>query len=107
MGITAGETLEAGERDGLSLIDVQRHYVRTHPNDYRARLNYARRLRDVGRIDQALEQYGHLVQEDYEMLSEVLRDIELLNRLHPGTPRLAQLLSTARERDSRKPSQWQ
>ena len=93
---------DSTQRD-LSLIDVQYRYLSKHPNDYRARLKLARQLRDMRDISGAVEQYHHLVQHDYEALPEVIRDLELLNALYPGSRPLSNLLEEARLRDRRKP----
>lgn len=90
---------------GLSLIDVRRRYVEEHPEDYPARLDLARRYRDVGNLAAALEQYGRLVMEDYGTLRAVLDDLDRLNRIYPRTPALETLLARARLRDSLKPPQ--
>ena len=98
---------EAGEMPlyGLSLIDVRRRYVEEHPDDFSARLDLARRYRDVGNLAGALEQYSRLVVEDFSTLRAVLEDLDKLNRIYPRTPALETLLARARLRDSLKPPQ--
>jgi pentatricopeptide repeat protein len=93
---------DENERD-LSLVDIQYRYLAKHPNDYGARLKLARQLRDMRDISGAVEQYHHLVQHDYEALPEVIRDLELLNVLVPGSRPLANLLAEAHARQARKP----
>ena len=88
----------------LSLLDIRRQYVRDHPEDYAARLDLARRLRNSGAMEEALARYAGLIQEDTTTLPEVLRDLELLNRLYPGTPALAGLVHKAQERTRRGPT---
>lgn len=107
----AGDDDEPGEGaaetspQGLSLIDVRRRYVEEHPDDFAARLDLARRYRDVGNLAAALEQYGRLVMEDYGTLRAVVDDLDKLNRIYPRTPALETLLERARLRDSLKPPQ--
>lgn len=84
----------------LSLTDVQRHYVREHPDDFLARLDLARLLCGDGALDQALKEYRYLIQEDYTTLSEVIRDLDLLCRRHPDVPSLGELLRLARQKAS-------
>ena len=89
---------------GFSLWDVEYAYVNDHPADYAARLDLARKLYEVGEVERALEQYGQLVQGDYEILPAVVRDLNLLVHLHPGSPKLEALLTTARERGRQEPA---
>jgi hypothetical protein len=91
--------------DGLSLIDVRRRFVEEHPDDYAARLDLARRYRDVGNLAAALEQYGRLVMEDYGTLRAVVDDLDKLNRIYLRTPAIESLLARARLRESLKPPQ--
>jgi len=91
------------EQRDLSLVDVQYRYLSKHPHDYVARLKLARQLRDMRDISGAVEQYHHLVQQDYEALREVIRDLELLNVLYPGSRPLSNLLAEAHNREARKP----
>jgi tetratricopeptide (TPR) repeat protein len=88
---------------GLSLLDIRREYVEEHPDDHLARLDLARLLRESGELKQALGEYGYLLREDFAMLPEVARELELLNRLHPDMPGLGELLRIAREQVHRKP----
>jgi len=88
----------------MTLVDVQRQYVAEHPDDARARLDLAQRLRDDGRLYEALEQYRWLVTCDVLLLPQVMDDLEFLNRMYPRTPQLHELLSEARFRESRGPS---
>jgi tetratricopeptide (TPR) repeat protein len=102
----AGEpTTDEAPLHGLSLIDVRRRYVEEHPDDHPARLDLARRYRDVGNLAAALEQYGRLVMEDYGTLRAVLDDLDRLNRIYLRTPAIETLLARARLRDSLKPPQ--
>lgn len=87
----------------LSLTDLQREYVQEHPDDYLAHLDLARLLCKDGAFDQALKEYGFLIQEDYTTLGEVIRDLDLLNRHHPNLPGLGELLRAAREKASLRP----
>jgi len=87
----------------LSLTDVQRQYVQEHPNDYLARLDLGRLLCEDGALDQALEEYGYLVREDYMTLTEVTRDLDLLNRRYPDLPGFRELLRAAREKTFLRP----
>ncbi len=89
----------AAAPEGISLLDIRRQYVEEHPEDYQARLDLARRLRDLWKLDQALEQYKVLVQQDFETLSDVVRDLSRLDRIYPATPDLVALLRAARERE--------
>jgi tetratricopeptide (TPR) repeat protein len=106
-GATPGEapSMEEAPSDGLSLIDVRRRFVEEHPDDYPARLDLARRYRDVGNLAAALEQYGRLVMDDYGTLPAVVDDLEKLNRIYLHTPALETLLARARLRESLKPPQ--
>lgn len=97
--------MEEAPSDGLSLIDVRRRFVEEHPDDYPARLDLARRYRDVGNLAAALEQYGRLVMDDYGTLPAVVDDLEKLNRICLHTPALETLLARARLRESLKPPQ--
>lgn len=100
-----GSASDSVPPDGLSLIDVRRRYVEEHPDDYAARLDLARRYRDVGNLAAALEQYGRLVMEDYGTLHAVVDDLDKLNRIYLRTPALETLLARARLRESLKPPQ--
>lgn len=100
---TTPEHEAGGPPEGLSLIDVQYQYVRDHPDDYQARLDLARWLRDMGNIDEAAFQYNHLLGHHQEALPELVRDLELLNRFYPHIPALEQLVQEARDRDRRGP----
>lgn len=100
-----GERVDEAPPDGLSLIDVRRRYVEEHPDDYPARLDLARRYRDVGNLAAALEQYGRLVMEDYSTLRAVVDDLDKLNRIYLRTPAIETLLARARLRESLKPPQ--
>lgn len=101
VGRGAEGTPEAAKPEGISLIDVRRQYVAEHPDDYQARLDLARRLRDLWKLNQALEHYAILVQQHYEALPEVIRDLESLDRIYPATPALVALLENARARERR------
>jgi len=100
-----GAPADEAPPDGLSLIDVRRRYVEEHPDDYPARLDLARRYRDVGNLAAALEQYGRLVMEDYGTLRAVADDLDKLNRIYLRTPAIETLLARARLRESLKPPQ--
>ncbi len=100
---TAATPSQGAAPKGLSLIDVQRQYVQDHPHDYQARLDLARLLRESGAFDQALEEYGYLLREDYGTLPEVTRDLDLLGRRHPHLVGLSELLRIAREKAFLKP----
>ena len=84
----------------MSVLDLQRRHVEENPGDYPARLALARRLRDIGDIDHAIEEYEYLVDRD-QMLPTVTQDIELLNTLHPGNAALVALFVEADERGPR------
>lgn len=101
----APEPPQAAGVGRLSLIDVRRHYLEEQPDDYSARLDLARRLRDIGSLDEALHEYGYLIEHHYETLPDVIRDLGLLKRLYPGTTDLEGLLARAQERESRRPPQ--
>jgi len=90
--------------EGMSLIDVRRHYVEDHPHDHEARLDLARRYRNALDLEGALKHYTALVEQDYHALDRVIHDLELLDRLYPLTPALESLLAAAREKGHIKPS---
>ncbi len=94
---------EGAPRDGMSLLDIRLQFVQGHPDDWQARLDLARSYRDLGHLEDALVQYEFLVNYDYEAAREATRDLDFLNRIYPGTPKLVQLLVTARERESQQP----
>lgn len=98
-----GDILPEGPVEGLSLLDVQSRYVAEHPDDGQARLDLARRLRDAGRLGEALAQYAFLIRYDFETLAAVINDLEFLKRIYPGTPAIEALVADAHERDSRQP----
>ncbi len=78
-------------REGLA-------YLAEHPGDHATRLDLARKLGCMGRIDEAAVQYDQLSQlEDRALLSNVMEDLTLLNRWHSDHQRLAAVLSKARE----------
>lgn len=87
----------------MSLIDVQRQYLLEHADDHQARLDLARQFRDMGYLDEAMQQYQILVEASYEVLPAVVHDLELLARLYPSTPSIENVLVGARERDKRVP----
>ncbi|MBM3187335.1 MAG: tetratricopeptide repeat protein [Chloroflexi bacterium] len=58
-----------------------------------ARLGRARELARAGGLDDALELYASLMGEDAATVALVLDDLRLLNRVHPGHPRLVALLA--------------
>ena len=97
------EAPESSHPGGTSLPDVQRRDAEEHPRYYWARFRLARRLRDIGDIDGALEQYAYLVEHDPDSVPDVCRDLELLNRLHPGNMALVALLLTARDERTSAP----
>jgi len=103
MPLPPDETATADMPEKMSLIDVQEQYLLEHSEDYQARLDLARSLRDMGRMDQAMRHYRILVEEGYEVLAAVVRDLELLSRLHPGTQAIDSVLASAHERDKRVP----
>ncbi len=90
--------------EAMSLIDVQRQYVAEHPEDAQARLDLAQRLRDDGSLYEAIAQYRWLVENDVLLLPQAIDDLEFLNRMYPRTPELHELLTEARFRESRGPS---
>jgi tetratricopeptide (TPR) repeat protein len=98
-----GAFQKSDDEEGLSLIDVRRHYVAEHPDDHQARLDLARRLCGIGDVTQATKHYSHLVQEDFGTLPAVIRDLELLKRLYPSITTFDELLRAAHLRESRKP----
>lgn len=67
-------------------------------DDSLAHLELARRFRDLGDVDQAIEQYARLMQGGQQALSIVIQDLELLNRVRPGHVPLLVLLINAQER---------
>jgi tetratricopeptide (TPR) repeat protein len=87
----------------MSLIDVQKQYLLDHSEDQQARLDLARRLRDMGYLDQAMQHYQVLVEESYEVLPAVIHDLELLARIYPGTQSIDDVLLGAHEREKRLP----
>ncbi|OGO05567.1 MAG: hypothetical protein A2Y73_09175 [Chloroflexi bacterium RBG_13_56_8] len=89
---------------GLSLIDVRRQYLKEHSNDYAARLDLARRLRDIGNLGEALREYDYLIEHHYEALTEVMHDLNLWARLYPDMVKVKDLRVKAQERERRKPS---
>jgi tetratricopeptide (TPR) repeat protein len=88
---------------GLSLWDVEYAYVNEHPQDYRARLDLARKLYDVGAVERALDQYAQLVHSDYEVLPDVAHDLDLLGRLYPDSSRLEALFAAVSDRLRQEP----
>jgi len=100
---TADEVASMGIPEKMSLIDVQRQYLAEHPDDCQARLDLARRLRDMGQLDQAAAQYQACIEGGYEVLPAVMRDLELLARLYPGTQSIDDALRNASERERRVP----
>ncbi|NLD43767.1 MAG: tetratricopeptide repeat protein [Chloroflexi bacterium] len=90
--------------EAMSLIDVQRQYVAQHPEDAQARLDLAQRLCDDGSLYEAIAQYRWLVENDVLLLPQAIDDLEFLNRMYPRTPELHELLTEARFRESRGPS---
>ncbi|NLG28966.1 MAG: tetratricopeptide repeat protein [Chloroflexi bacterium] len=107
----AEESIERAERPapgsvgpgGLSLWDVEYAYVNEHPQDYRARLDLARKLYGVGAVERALDQYAQLVHSDYEVLPDVARDLDLLGRLYPDSSRLKTLFAAVSDRLRQEP----
>ena len=96
-------TREAAERapSGLrapSVPEGRRERMRSLSDDDITHLELARRFRDIGRVDQALEQYAHLTQGGQDAISIVIQDLELLNRVSPGHSALVALLTDARGR---------
>jgi tetratricopeptide (TPR) repeat protein len=89
---------------GKSLLDVLNDYVEEHPEDVDARLDLARRYRDVGDLAGALGHYRALVEASPEVLPGVVTDLEFLNNVYPRTHTLLDLLERARERSRRHPS---
>jgi len=89
---------------GKSLLDVLNDYVEEHPEDVDARLDLARRYRDIGDLAGALEHYRALVEAGPEVLPGVVTDLEFLNNVYPRTHTLLDLLERARERSRRQPS---
>lgn len=78
-------------REGLA-------YVAEHPEDHATRLDLARRLGSMGRLDEAATQYGRLIRrDDKELLCNITEDLVLLNRWYNGHQHLANLLLTAKE----------
>ncbi|MFP3897060.1 MAG: tetratricopeptide repeat protein [Anaerolineales bacterium] len=74
-------------------------YLAEHPGDHATRLDLARKLGSMGRIDEAAIQYDQLIQqESQELLSNVMEDLTLLNGWHSDHRHLAAVLSKARER---------
>lgn len=73
-------------------------HLSENPGDHAARLDLARRLSSMGKIDQAVAQYGQLAQQDDEaLLLNVMEDLTLLNRWHSGHKRLVTVLLEARD----------
>ena len=91
---TIEEATRPGERTRISALDSQHQHIEEHPRDDSARLALARRFRDIGDIDRALECYAYLVQDQRR---QVVQDLELMNRLCPGNAALLALLLSARE----------
>lgn len=89
---------------GKSLLDVLGEYLEDHPEDIEARLDLARRYRDVGDLPGALEHYHALVETSPEVLPGVVTDLEFLNSVYPHTRTLEKLLEQARSRSRRRPS---
>lgn len=84
---------------GLSWVSEGRKYLAKHPGDDAARLDLARKLGSMDRIDEALDQYGQLLQQDDEaLLLHVIEDLTLLNSWHSGHQALMTMLSEARRR---------
>lgn len=99
-----GSTLsETQGWQGKSLLDVLGEYVEEHPEDTEARLDLARRYRDVGDLAGALEHYRVLAEASPDVLPGVVTDLEFLNDVYPRTRTLLELLERARDRSRRHP----
>lgn len=81
-----------------SLLERYQARLEDAPNDYGARLELARRLRDIGAINRAIIEYETLVREHPETWAAVALDLQLLNRLYPGKRDLIVLLIELEER---------
>ncbi len=86
-----------------SLMDVLDEYVDEHPEDTEARLDLARRYRDIGDLSGALAHYRVLAEASAEILPGVITDLEFLNNVYPRTRTLLELLERARDRARRYP----
>ncbi len=74
-------------------------YLGERPGDHATRLDLARKLGSMGRIDEALHQYGQLVQRDDEaLLLHVVEDLTLLSHWHADHQALVTMLAEARGR---------
>ena len=93
----------AGPQAKWSLLDIQIRYVEENPDDAVARLDLARRLRASGQKEQALAHYRYLIEQDYALLGEVIRDLDGQSRLYPDDRATAELLRAARERERCQP----
>jgi tetratricopeptide (TPR) repeat protein len=97
----AGERTPVGDEAALgdasaSPWEARRQHVAEHPQDHAARLALARRLRDMGILDQALGHYAALADEAPTLLFDVAHDLELLTRLYPTHEGLRGLLQRVR-----------
>jgi len=71
--------------------------VKEEPWDPQACLERARRLWNAGQLEKALPEYRTLLEQD-KLLLQVLRDLELVNRVYPGNSSLQELLLLARQK---------
>jgi len=94
---------ETQEWQSKSLLDVLGEYVDEHPEDTEARLDLARRYRDIGDLSGALAHYRVLAEASAEILPGVITDLEFLNNVYPRTRTLLELLERARDRARRYP----
>ena len=88
------------ELDDLAWIEAQYGYLKIHTEDHAARLALARTLGHLDRLEEAAEQYRQLTASGAVDIAEIARDLELLNRVHPGCKALKELLAVVEEMES-------
>jgi len=74
----------SGSRDTEGTQEVQDDAPA--PDGWRVRIEGARRLRDMGALDESLAEYRIIAEMNPDARANVLRDLELFNRLYPGHP---------------------
>ncbi|MGI5916541.1 MAG: tetratricopeptide repeat protein [Anaerolineae bacterium] len=86
-------------RDKLPSLQARIQYVKRHPDDPVGRLALARRYRDIGMLNRALEHYNCLLRRN-ALLEDVARDMESWCRLHPTDEAARALWQRARKSEA-------
>jgi len=91
----APEVLLAAPGAGSAGSEIERHrtHLQSSPRDYQTRLMLARAYRDQEQMKLALEQYSKLSRAKRDIVSEVVRDVEMIVASRPDNLEAHELLA--------------